>query len=140
MGKNCRLDALKDMACRELLRRLEHKGLIALPASRKKTKQKGRNPSVAPHETYPIRGELKRFLPIELLMVRGSLQETLYNGLIQKYHYLRYRQIVGPSLKYIAFIKDCPVACLGWGVAAWKVACRDQFIGWSSVARRKIIL
>jgi len=129
--------ALKDMACRELLRRLEKKGFVTLPPSRKKNHQKGRNLTIPPHETHPIEGKLKTFLPIKLLMVRGSPQETLFNGLIHKYHYLRYCQIVGPSLKYVAFIKAYPVACLGWGAAAWKVACRDQFIGWSSLVRKK---
>ena len=131
--------ALKDMACRELLRRLEHKGFITLPPSGKKSNRKHKKPSpqVPPHETLPLKGKIKEFLPIELKMVRGSPQESLYNGLIHRYHYLGYRRIVGPHLKYLAFIKERPVACLSWGGAAWKVACRDQFIGWSTSARSK---
>ena len=46
-----------------------------------------------------------------------------------QYHYLGYRQIVGNHLKYIAFIADRPIACLGWGSAAWKLKSRDNFIG-----------
>jgi len=46
------------------------------------------------------------------------------------HHYLGYRQIVGNHLKYIAFIDERPVACLGWGSAAWSVKSRDSFIGW----------
>lgn len=131
--------ALKDMACREILRRLEQKGLIILPPGKKKSNRKHNKPSpkIPPHETHPLEGRLKEFLPINLKMVRGSSQETLYNGLIHQYHYLGYRRIVGPHLKYMAFIKERPVACLSWGGAAWKLACRDQFIGWSSLARRK---
>ena len=130
---------LKDMACRELLRRLEQKGLITLPPSKKKIngKQRKHSPEVPPHETHPLQGKIKDFLPIELKMVRGSPEETLYNGLIHQYHYLGYRRIVGPHLKYMAFIKGNPIACLSWGGSAWKVACRDQFIGWSSSARWK---
>lgn len=131
--------ALKDMACREILRHLEEKGFITLPPSKKKINRKDKKPSprVPPHETYPLEGKIKDFLPINLRMVRGLPQETLYNGLIHQYHYLGYRRIVGPHLKYMAFIKGHPVACLSWGGAAWKVACRDQFIGWSTSARRK---
>lgn len=131
--------ALKDMACRELLRRLEEKGLIALPPSRKKNgyKRVPLPPLVPPHETHPLEGRLQDFPPIDLKMVRGSDQESLFNGLVSRYHYLGYCQIVGPHLKYIAFIEERPAACLSWGAAAWKVACRDQFIGWSAQARKK---
>ncbi len=131
--------ALKDMACRELLIRLEQKGLLTLLPSRKKNSQKQipLPPKVPLHKTHPIEGRLKDFLPINLKMVRGSHKETLYNGLIHQYHYLGHRRIVGPHLKYIAFVKEHPIACLSWGGAAWKVACRDKFIGWSDQARRK---
>jgi hypothetical protein len=121
--------ALKDMACRELLRRLEHKGLISLPPKKRRSLQE------LPHETDPLTGRLKEFLPIDLRMVRGSSQEALHNTLIHQYHYLGYRQIVGPCLKYMAYIRERPIACLSWGGAAWKVACRDQFISWSPSTR-----
>ena len=29
------------------------------------------------------------------------------------------------------------MACLGWGSASWKVACRDSFIGWGTPLRKK---
>ena len=129
--------ALKDMACRELLRRLEQKGLISLPVKKIHINQRQKKLPlhVLPHETHPLTGKLKEFLPIELKMVRGSPQEALHNCLIHQYHYLGYRQIVGPSLKYMASIQGHPIACLSWGAAAWKVACRDQFIGWSPSTR-----
>ena len=131
--------ALKDMACRELLRRLEQTGLIHLPLQKNAIDRRQRKlcPKVLAHETHPLTGRLKEFLPVDLKMVRGSPKEALHNSLIHQYHYLGYRQIVGPSLKYIAYIKNRPIACLSWGAAAWKVACRDQFIGWSPCARSK---
>jgi hypothetical protein len=30
----------------------------------------------------------------------------------------------------MAFIGDRPVACIGWGSAAWAVKSRETFIGW----------
>ena len=51
---------------------------------------------------------------VDLKPVRNTKLEPLYNSLIQQHHYLGYRQIVGNHLKYIAFIADRPVACLGW--------------------------
>jgi hypothetical protein len=131
--------ALKDMACRELLRRLEQKGLIQLPPKKIDIdrRQKKLSLNLLSHEIHPLTGRLKDFLPIELKMVRGSPQEVLHNSLVSQYHYLGYCQIVGPHLKYIAYIQKRPIACLSWGAAAWKIACRDQFIGWSSPTRSK---
>jgi len=131
--------ALKDMACRELLRRLEQKGLLRLPPPKIDIdrKQKKPFPKALPHETDPLTGRLKEFLPIDFKMIRGSPQEALSNSLIHQYHYLGYRQTVGPCLKYMAYIQNRPIACLSWGAAAWKVSCRDQFIGWSLSARTK---
>lgn len=68
-------------------------------------------------------------------MVRLNPDEALWDHLVDKYHYLARPWIVGSYLKYIAYIEERPVACLGWGSAAWKVACRDQLIGWNSTAR-----
>ncbi|MDO8720905.1 MAG: DUF4338 domain-containing protein [Syntrophales bacterium] len=50
--------------------------------------------------------------------------------LVHQYHYLGYRQIVGQHLKYMAFLGNRPVACIGWGSAAWAVKSRETFIGW----------
>jgi len=131
--------ALKDMACRELLRRLDQKGLIHLPV--KKIDVNRRRKRLSLHllspDIRPLTGKLKEFLPIELKMVRGSPEEALHNSLVSRYHYLGYGQIVGPHLKYLAYIQERPIACLSWGAAAWKVSCRDQFIGWSSCTRSK---
>jgi hypothetical protein len=131
--------ALKDMACRELLRRLDQKGLVHLPAKKIDVNRRRKKLSLHPlsPEIHPLSGKLREFLPIELKMVRGSPEEALHNTLISRYHYLGYGQVVGPYLKYVASIQDRPIACLSWGAAAWKVSCRDQFIGWSSCIRSK---
>jgi hypothetical protein len=124
---------LKDMACREILLRLERMGLIQLPPRRNSAFNERRNrmpPMVKTLET-PLEGKLSHFGPLELKMVRGTLLEPLYNSLIHRYHYLGYRQIVGAHLKYTAFLTGQVVACLGWGSPAWRVTCRDHFIGWS---------
>lgn len=70
-------------------------------------------------------------------MVRGTDAEPLYNSLVHYHHYLGYRQIVGNHLKYIAYIGERPVACLGWGSAAWSVKSRDAFIGWDKKTKEE---
>jgi hypothetical protein len=37
----------------------------------------------------------------------------------------------------MAFIGDCPVACIGWGSAAWAVKSREIFIGWDKSTKEK---
>jgi len=133
-------DSLKDMACRELLRRLEAKGYLQLPPRKNCSRNHGRNRKPIPvpeHDSTPIEKNLKQISPIRITMVRGSELEPLFNGLIEAYHYLGYCQIVGAHLKYIAFAQEKPLAGLSFGSASWKVSCRDQFIGWSPEVRTK---
>ncbi len=123
---------LKDMACREVLLTLNRKGLLKLPPRKNSAYNEKRNrfiPIVEIDQT-PIKSKLANLEPVELRLVRNTKLEPLYNSLVQEHHYLGFRQIVGNHLKYIAFIGDRPVACLGWGSAAWSVKSRDSFIGW----------
>lgn len=131
--------ALKDMACRDFLSRLEKKGLITLPPSKsinhkRKTK---RVISLPLHDKTPISSSLKEILPIEVKLVRWTVHESLFNGFLSAYHYLGYCQFVGAHLKYMAFSKQRPLACLGFAVAAWRLNCRDRFIGWDDETRKK---
>lgn len=130
---------LRDMACRELLLTLHRKGLITLPPSSNNIDNNKRNraiPIVEIDQT-PLSGKRSDFPPVELKLVRHTALEPLYNSLVQHYHYLGYKQIVGAHLKYMAFINDRPVACLGWGSAAWSVKARELFIGWDKPAKER---
>ena len=126
------------MACRELLLTLNRMGLITLPPRLKNANNEMRNRSipVVKVDQTPLQDKLGNLAPVELKPVRNTKLEPLYNSLLQQYHYLGYRQIVGNHLKYIAFIDDRPVACLGWGSAAWKVKSRDTLIGWDAKTRK----
>jgi len=131
----------KDMACRELLRRLEAMGEVKLPRPLKKGRGAGlrevRREEPQLFAPRPVEGCLSDVGPIEVRMVRGSGDEKAFRELVERHHYLGYRQIVGEHLKYMAFSGNGPLACLGWGGAAWKVACRDQYIGWSADVRKQ---
>lgn len=129
--------ALKDMACRDVLLRLERKGYISLPPchTKRNTKTLNQMPVQLEIPEEPIEGSLKSILPISLEMVRFTPREKFFNFLIKKYHYLGYAQIIGEHVKYIAFSEGRPLACIGWGASAWKVECRDLFIGWNVVQR-----
>jgi len=130
---------LKDMACRELLLTLNRKGLISLPPRMISAHNDKRNRSIPVVEIKqtPLQGKLSEFQPVRLKLVRNTALEPLYNSLVHQHHYLGYRQIVGNHLKYIAFLGDQPVACLGWGSAAWSVKSRDALIGWDKPMKGK---
>ena len=129
---------LKDMACRELLLTLNRMGLITLPPRLNNANNEKRNRSipVIKIDQTPLQEKLTKLSPIDIKPVRNTKLESLYNSLIHQHHYLGFRQIVGNHLKYIAFIEERPVACLGWGSAAWKVRSRDTFIGWQPKTRK----
>lgn len=130
---------LKDMACREVLLTLNRKGLISLPPRFNSANNDKRNRSIPILETdqSPLHEKLSNLPPVKLKMVRNTSLEPLYRSLVEHYHYLGYRQIVGSHLTYIAFCGDRPVACLGWGSAAWSVKSRDAFIGWDKKTKEQ---
>ncbi len=131
---------LRQIACRDLLRRLEARGLIVLPPALCAARRPGyRNRTLAPAlNGTPLQGRLGDFRDqLRLQLVGGTESLALYRGLVGTYHYLGYQQAAGAQLKYLAYFQDRPLACLSFGPAAWKIRPRDQFIGWSAGARRQ---
>lgn len=129
----------KVVACRELLRRLEAKELIQLPArqSRGCIGHKPQLELALEYDVQPLAGNLKSYHPVELRLAQDKKEKQLYAELVQRHHYLGHRMIAGAGLKYLAYIQNKPVGCLSWGWAAWKVACRDQWIGWDEKQRQR---
>jgi hypothetical protein len=119
------------MACREVLLTLYRKGLIDYPAPRQpSTNGNPRKPFKLTIDQAPLCCNIAELAPVTIEMVRHTDKEPLYNALVDQFHYLGYVQIVGNHLKYMAFSGDIPLACIGWGSAAWAVRSREQFIGW----------
>jgi hypothetical protein len=131
---------LKDMVCRSLLLLLESKGLVKQPP-RKCTPHnplaKRKKPVTIAVEQTLVKTSVKNLKPVRLLQVRKTGFENLFNSLISQHHYLGYTQPVGEHLKYIAFSRERPIACLAWSSAPWYIGDRDRFIGWSSEIRKK---
>ena len=130
---------LKDMACREVLLTLKRQGFINLPPRKKSSNNDKRNRSIPVVQTdkIPLHGKPSNFPPVQLKLIRNTPHEPLYNSLIQQHHYLGYCQIVGNHLKYMAFVGEQPVACLGWGSAAWSVNSRESFVKWDKPTKEK---
>jgi hypothetical protein len=133
--------AWRDMVCRSLMLALHRAGEIQLPAKR----QTPPNPLAkrrAPAtdfllDTHSIEGPLGALRPLVVRQVRRTAEEGLFNGLMQRYHYLGYTQPVGEHLKYMIFARDRPVACMAWSSSPWHMGPRDRFIGWAPQTRRE---
>jgi hypothetical protein len=130
----------KHMVCRGLLLRLHEQGLIQLPPPRSRHAPQARHaqrPKPVEVDDSPITGALRDIQPLRFMQVRRTPLEQTFNGLVEMFHYLGYRQPVGEHLKYLVFAHGRPVACLAFASATCKLAARDAFIGWSDQARNK---
>lgn len=130
---------IKDMACRELLRKLESRTLIKLPPS--KGSGPGRQPKIEPVEfdQSPVSCLLSDIRPVEIVDVRDCVEyEKAFNYLLKEYHYLSYGRPVGQNIKYMIIGRNERfLGCLLFGAAAWKTEARDRWIGWSGDVRER---
>ena len=61
-----------------------------------------------------------------------------FSEFVARYHYLGYKTLVGAQMRYAVHDRNGrPVAMLGFSTAAWKLAPRDSFIGWTPQLREK---
>jgi len=130
---------LKEMSCRVALLRMHRDGLITLPPPR----TKNGNGKMYTHRSLKAEPKLPLFLPcrafseLRVDLVTTAKESTLWNEYIARYHYLGYKPLPGAQLRYIVHFNSEELALLGFGASAWKVAPRDQFIGWSAEQRKK---
>jgi hypothetical protein len=134
--------ALCDMVCRSLMLALHRAGHIELPAKKFSPTnslgmKRSRPATDFDVDQSPIECGLKELPSLTIRQVRRTDAEILFNGLIERFHYLGYAHPVGEQLKQIIYAGDRPVACLGWSSIPWHIGPRDKFIGWSPAVRRK---
>lgn len=143
---NWRNDAgrLKDMAARTLLLKLQARGLIQLPPPQRRTcRPCAQAPAVVQPELLsewptPIEGSLASLRPLSLELAQPLPLRRRVGQLLAHYHYRGFNGAVGENVQYLA--KDNrgrEVAVMVFGAAAWKVAARDQLIGWSVAQRQE---
>ena len=131
--------ALRDMMARSLLLALHRAGHISLPPVRHQPPNNAIarcRPAPVAVDTDPLELCLREVQPLELVAVRRTPQEGLYDGLIAQHHYLGPAHGVGEQVKYLAVSQGRPLACLGFTCAPRHLGPRDRFIGWSPAVRR----
>ena len=127
---------LKEMSCRVALLRLERNGLIRLPPPKA-------TPATATKIRRTPQGEPKAPLEIKAGQVDLAIEPVerntapLWNELIDRYHYLGYSRHGGAQMRLFVHAAGHLVALLGFSAAAWRVAPRDEFIGWTDQQRQR---
>ncbi len=127
----------KLMSARVGLLRLHRAGLIELPAP---TKGNGNAQPLkhGPRQWPPERafnGMVSELTGLRLSPVSDKESSRLWNGLVDRYHYLGYKPLPGAQLRYLIESDQGLLGALGFGAAAWKVASRDRWIGWDAPIR-----
>jgi hypothetical protein len=128
---------LKNHECRLLLERLCDEGFLTLPPLRQSGKRGPRVPalSAVSDPQSPIQSAITDLEPITLRLV-GDVEGSLFRQFIRRYHYLGYRVPVGANLRYFVESSNGRIlALMQWTSPAWKMAPRDQWIGWNSQQR-----
>ena len=114
-------------------------GLIVLPPP--KGRQYRPKPIVLGHDTepplFPAPTTLDDVRPLDLrTVVRDTREGKRWNEFIARYHYLGYKTLVGAQMRYAVHDRNgWALAMLGFSTAAWKLAPRDHFIGWTPRVR-----
>ena len=132
--------AYKDIAARALLCKLHERRCIDLPAPLRDANNayRYRRPVLLEMDQTPITSNLSQLKPVRVLPVTMTKQVQLFRGIMQSYHYLSYSGPVGENLQYLVWDKHGrTLGGLLFGAAAWRLSCRDCFIGWDSTTRAR---
>ncbi|MFQ5479548.1 MAG: DUF4338 domain-containing protein [Candidatus Binatia bacterium] len=128
----------KDMSCRVAMLRMERDGLVQLPPPRKGNGNGHRRPRLTPasEPQEPLTAPVGRLGELVFRGVETPQDSGLWNELIERHHYLGYQPLPGAQVRYLIARGDQLLAAVGFGAAAWTVAPRDRFIGWTREQRR----
>lgn len=129
-------------ACSVMLRRLERRGLLRLPAAQRRRPGGGHHDETERLRLLDALGPVEGMVecqPEGPLTVRPIAPEERdgFRMHLQRYHYLGFKRSVGESMGYAAFVGNELVALLDWGAAVLRCAPRDQHIGWDEATRQR---
>jgi len=135
---------LRDMSCRMMLLKLERQGHITLPPARCSPNNHLRNRKIPDslHASDPICERLKQLTPLQIINLHETpFYSDLFKCLLHRYHYIGYQGSPGEALEYLIFDRyQRPLSCLLFAAAAWKIAPRDQLIGWDAKKRQRNLI
>ena len=128
----------RQSTCRVMMLRLQAQGRITLPPSQhRKPRRRAQFLPTPATDPQPLLQTPVHALPRpQRHIVKGSSTASRqWNEYINRYHYLGYTPLSGNQMRYNVFAGERLVALIGFGASAWKLAAREQYIGWSSEER-----
>jgi hypothetical protein len=134
---------LKSRECYLFLRELHRRGWLPwLTVPQPKTPRTPLAKLVLEPTPAPtlLGGSLDHYRPIQLQLIQDADQRRLFRAYLDQYHYLGYRAPYGAQLRY--WVRPAqpelpPLAALLFTSAAWRMAPRDSWIGWSDAVRQR---
>jgi len=126
---------LKEDACEKLLRKLEDREMLKLPA--KLRRGGARRKIIFTEKTAPgtqISFSLRDLGQVWLEVVEGD-QKGLWNEYVQRYHPLGYKRPFGYRMRYFIVCEWGRLGCLLFCGAAKRLGARDRLIGWTDERR-----
>lgn len=132
---------LKTVECRAFLETLEAAGLLILPPLRPQRRSERKPPPTTSLGEFGalLEGSLKEFRPLHLELVSSTADQALWREWMERYHYLGYRIPFGAHLRYFVQVmspQPIRVGALQFSSPAWRMAARDQWIGWNDQIRK----
>lgn len=125
----------QEMTARLVLTTLEDKGEITLPPSQGTIPgwtAPGDDDPVWQKMAGPFEGRLADLGPLEIVRVEKKDDSRLWNALFSAYHYLGKGPLCGAQIRYLVTSPRLGVVGgAAFSSAAWKVAVRDLWIGWT---------
>lgn len=124
---------VKEMSCKVAFLRMHRDGLIVLPPPLKPANNHLKKPKMMPL-SLPVVEPSLHDLTVDIV---DRTTSALWNAYIDRYHYLGYAPLPGAQVRYFIRSEGQILALLGFSAAAWKVAPRDEYIGWDTETRKK---
>ncbi len=133
---------LKSMMAKVVMLKMHRDGIIELPPPSRVPpvpKPITFGPDTEPPPLLPVPKALDEVRPLEFRIVKGGTREgRLWNEFVARWHYLGYTRLVGAQMRYAVHDRNGrPLAMLGFSTAAWRLAPRDRFIGWTPELRER---
>jgi hypothetical protein len=128
-------------SCKKLLEKLEAQGYISLPVKQENKIHDNRERiSFGPRTEAEqlVEGQITDYESIDLEPVRNQADIRLWNEYVHRYHALGYKRPFGAHQRYFITMmknREHRLGCLLFSAAAWALAARDEWIGWSETDR-----
>ena len=131
MGKPC------EVSCRKALLKLDKRDMIKLPKAKSFPRRRGIPADVS--DVAKIDGDISKLGEIKVIQITKASNRlsSIWNSLMNKYHYLGSGPLCGAQIRYLAKSKYGWVGALSFSAASWALKDRDNFISWSVAARIK---